>query len=302
MNRYIKNPLIEEFIKHKLIDGVPTEIVGVCRDNKEVNVLFDSKSKCYFLDKVDLELTNYTSRFDESYLKIGNEWKDENQIEDKQEIRDNERRKNLVFKYLFDRKDPSLIDLGAGSGSFIRLMQSEIPNLSAVEPNVGLRNLIKKTCSPVAIYENIQEIDKEFDVVTLFHVIEHLSDPFSFLSQIKRITKPQGFVLIETPSSQDALLHTYNCKSFRDHTFWTEHLVIYSPEVLGKLCSQYFSDFKIIPTQRYNLANHLYWLSNGKPGGHDYFKDHIGEELNDFYTDRLRKNDSFDTIVSLVKP
>jgi len=51
--------------------------------------------------------------------------------------------------------------------------------------------------------------------------------------------------------------------------FWSEHLILYTEQSLIKLLNVVgFHNIKIIYYQRYNIFNHLNWLSNGKPGGH----------------------------------
>ena len=45
-----------------------------------------------------------------------------------------------------------------------------------------------------------------FDVVTLFHVLEHISDPVTFINQCFNLVAPNGFLLIEVPNLADELL------------------------------------------------------------------------------------------------
>ena len=48
--------------------------------------------------------------------------------------------------------------------------------------------------------ENIDTEDASFDVVTIFHTIEHLPDPLAVLKELHRILKPGGMIFIETPN------------------------------------------------------------------------------------------------------
>jgi hypothetical protein len=51
--------------------------------------------------------------------------------------------------------------------------------------------------------------------------------------------------------------------------YWRQHLILFSTTTLEMLARQ--ASVKVIPThhyQRYPLSNHLYWLSDGQPGGH----------------------------------
>ena len=53
--------------------------------------------------------------------------------------------------------------------------------------------------------------------------------------------------------------------------------------------------------QRYPLANHLYWLSHNKPGGHQEWGMLTDYELDKAYGDKLAKLGIADTIIAVVK-
>lgn len=81
-------------------------------------------------------------------------------------------------------------------------------------------------------------------------------------------------IIIETPNIDDALIKKYYCKSFQDFTFWSNHVFLYSMNSLEKLledCGLSLVWKKYI--QRYPVSNHLYWLSQSLPGGHEKFNE-----------------------------
>ena len=53
--------------------------------------------------------------------------------------------------------------------------------------------------------------------------------------------------------------------------------------------------------QRYPLANHLYWLAAGLPGGHVKWSDISSKELNDAYEKELIKLGKTDTILAFIR-
>lgn len=301
MSRYKPNPLIKLFEKKNLISSNNLKKIGVCRDNLEVNVMKDLNSKIMLLDKIDMNLTDYVNRFDEKYLILGNEWKETKNVQDDIEVKDNGRRKNLILSNVEDSKKVSLLDVGAGSGDFLLDIQGKLGKVSAVEPNNGLQSLITKKLSHATVFKDMSKIREDFDVITAFHVIEHILDPIGFLSNLKKILKPNGFIIIETPHANEALLSIYQSKEYSDCTFWTEHVVIYTPNFLSNLCARYFKNISYIPTQRYNLANHLYWLSHGKPGGHFYFSHLVNQSLNADYAKALSQVCAEDTITFILR-
>ena len=52
--------------------------------------------------------------------------------------------------------------------------------------------------------------------------------------------------------------------------------------------------------QRYPLANHLYWLSKGKPGGHKQWNFINSESLNKQYEQQLAALGMTDTIIASI--
>jgi hypothetical protein len=113
----------------------------------------------------------------------------------------------------------------------------------------------------------------------------------------------KGRLIIEVPSAEDALLTLYSCPKFQDFTYWSQHLFLFNPESLRQLAIQAgFRVEAIQQVQRYPLSNHLFWLSQGKPGGHQTwnFLDNIA--LNEAYESSLGSIGKCDTLIAhLVK-
>ena len=143
---------------------------------------------------------------------------------------------------------------------------------------------------------------KNLDVITLFHVFEHLSDPLSVLREIKNRLKIGGKVIIEVPHARDFLFNTLDLDSFKEFTFWSEHLILHTKQSLKKfLEAAGFKRIKISGYQRYPLSNHLYWLRYGKPAGHKKWDFLNGKEIEKAYTDLLKKIDQTDTLIAVAE-
>ncbi len=133
-------------------------------------------------------------------------------------------------------------------------------------------------------------------------MIEHLADPISTLKELsKHLKSGSGKLLIEVPSSQDALLNLYNCSPFQKFTYWSCHLFLYDEYTLSKLAKKAGLKIEMIQQiQRYPISNHLYWLSKGKPGGHKrwFFLDTL--ELQMAYSNALASIGACDTIRAIL--
>jgi 2-polyprenyl-3-methyl-5-hydroxy-6-metoxy-1,4-benzoquinol methylase len=163
----------------------------------------------------------------------------------------------------------SILDFGSGSGEMISALTRHF-DVEGLEPEDQARkNCNKKGLCVHASTEEVKTMEKRFDLVTLFHVIEHFYKPDAELAGIYDLLKPGGLLLIETPNSQDALLTKYKSLPFGNFTYWTHHPMLHSNKSLASLVTR--NQFILISnsgTQRYGLENHLFWLTNNKPGGH----------------------------------
>jgi 2-polyprenyl-3-methyl-5-hydroxy-6-metoxy-1,4-benzoquinol methylase len=151
----------------------------------------------------------------------------------------------------------------------------------------------------IRTYNNIDKISqKTFDCIMLNHVLEHLHDPLQILKQIKLKMNEKTLLIIEVPHANDALIKYYNCSEFKKFTFWSEHLILHTEKSLINLLNKIgFTKINIKYEQRYNIFNHLYWLSNGKPGGHK--KTNIyNDELVISYNNFLKENKITDTLIA----
>ena len=190
-----------------------------------------------------------------------------------------------------------ILDIGCGEGLMVKKF-AEAFHAEGVEPDEGAREICIK--SGLRVHNDIKILEDNgefFDAISMFQVIEHIYKPFDFLQQLKRLLRPNGILLIETPNSMDALLTMYECSPFQNFTYWSHHPMLYSPTALAHLVSR--SGYKILENagvQRYSIENHVYWLSKGKPGGHEVWRDMFSSEANHEYAKCLIEKKVSDTL------
>jgi len=98
-----------------------------------------------------------------------------------------------------------LLDVGSGTGDFLAVAKKFNWKVFGVEPNKEARTLSEK--KGVSVCENLTDIQEfNFDVITLWHVLEHVRDIDSYVSIISRKLKPDGILIIAVPNykSKDA--------------------------------------------------------------------------------------------------
>jgi hypothetical protein len=147
-----------------------------------------------------------------------------------------------------------------------------------------------------------EEIRDEIRVVTLFHVLEHISEPKNFLqSTLSRLPAVEQ-VVIEVPCSEDPLLNVVFSEPFANHTYWSHHCHLHSMGSLKLLLSSTCRDVSIERIQRYSLANHLGWLTNGGPGGDTRFPWASNTEVDLRYRQSLIDLGCSDTLWATARP
>ncbi|GAA4280226.1 class I SAM-dependent methyltransferase [Gaetbulibacter aestuarii] len=123
---------------------------------------------------------------------------------------------NLISKYATSGKQ--LLDVGCGTGDFLKKAQNDQWTVFGIEPNEKARAIAnQKTGQAVFNSEQLFKFEKnKFDVITLWHVLEHLPDLENQLQQFHELLKPNGILIIAIP----------NYKSFdAEHyqTFWAAY-------------------------------------------------------------------------------
>ena len=192
----------------------------------------------------------------------------------------------------------SILDFGCGNGEMLEVLKSEFENIMGLEPDIGAKDsAVRKGFEVVNSIIELTTRNMKFDLITLFHVIEHIYEPTDLLEEIKSLLKPGGLLVIETPNSQDALIALYESDRFRNYTYWSHHPYLYSNKSLGMLVQS--TGFEIISNsgvQRYSIDNHMYWLSKGLPGGHEIWNTKFDEELKNAYNKNLVDRNMHDTL------
>jgi len=209
---------------------------------------------------------------------------------------DDERR----FKYLRRTiENKEVLDFGCGNGGFMLRAKEIVASIEGIEVERRLEGHFQK--HDLCVYKNIDEINKKYDIITAFHVIEHLQDPIELLKKLAEKLKNDGTIIIEVPNADDALLTLYKCKAFSEFTYWSCHLYLFNASTLKLLIEK--ANLKAIyikQIQRYPLSNHLYWLSCGKPGGHQKWGFLDSYELHAAYEKQLATIGKCDTLLASI--
>jgi len=137
----------------------------------------------------------------------------------------------------------SLLDIGAGTGDFLKSAQKKGWTISGIEPSEKAREIANE--KKISLNETIDEVKgQKFNVVTLWHVLEHLPNLGDYIQKIESLVVDGGTLIIAVPNfnSHDAI-HYQN--------FWAaydvpRHLWHFSQNSIRSIFS---SEMKLVKTK-----------------------------------------------------
>lgn len=106
---------------------------------------------------------------------------------------------------------------------------------------------------------------KRFTAIVALAVLEHVEDPLAFMRACRERLIGGGWLYMETPNINDALLSMYGLNSYANFWFREPHLTYWKPETIAALCNTSGFEARIHWYQRYALHNHINWILNGVP-------------------------------------
>ncbi|WP_296699528.1 class I SAM-dependent methyltransferase [Algoriphagus sp.] len=119
---------------------------------------------------------------------------------------------NLVRDYTVSKKiklitklkgKGKILDYGCGTGEFLQAAKSKGWKIKGVEPTAKARNQAN-TILENKVFENIDQIDekKKYDIISLFHVLEHIHSLRKTIKKILSHLKSDGYIIIAVPNPE----------------------------------------------------------------------------------------------------
>jgi len=108
-------------------------------------------------------------------------------------------------------EEKNLLDVGCGTGDFLKLAQENDWQVAGIEPNEKARQISnKKTNNSVFEIEQLLQFEKHsFNVITLWHVLEHLPNLEDHIAIFKNLLKENGTLIIAVPNFKSFDAHYY---------------------------------------------------------------------------------------------
>lgn len=147
------------------------------------------------------------------------------------------RRFTLAWKYNVvlqhsNTKPTTILDYGCGTGAFLRKCLDNKISAAGIEPSSEARTIAtRNTQAPV--YPDLSSVYDSYNVITLWHVLEHVPDLHETLEKLKTVLQQNGTMFIAVPN-----LQSHDAKKYREN--WAgydvpRHLWHFSRDTMKKI-------------------------------------------------------------------
>jgi len=174
---------------------------------QRVDMFINQKQEITTSKKERVKELSHNFILDEFYLAFENKFRGK-----REEIA---QRYESYLKYL-NPDIKTALDIGCGRGEWVGLLQKNSIQAQGIDLNAAMLN--DGLSHGIKNLQNINAFDffktcpdSSFDLVTAFHIIEHIpyEELFVFLQELRRISTPNAIILLETPNPANILVGAF---------------------------------------------------------------------------------------------
>jgi 2-polyprenyl-3-methyl-5-hydroxy-6-metoxy-1,4-benzoquinol methylase len=161
---------------------------------------------------------------------------------------------SFIERAAANRTGVDLLDVGCGSGTLLGLLKHRGFRPIGVDFSSEAARIAEKENGVSVIVGSLDQArfpDHSFDIVTLFHVMEHVTNPRRVLAEVSRILKPGGALVLQVPN-----IDSWQFKAFGVRWYGLDlprHVIDYSKEAMLKLLND--SGFVARRVKHFNLRD-----------------------------------------------
>ncbi len=147
-----------------------------------------------------------------------------------------------------------LLDIGCGGGGFVKMAREVGFDAFGLERSPEAAALAEQA-APGHIFtgteEALAERSEVFDALTLFHVLEHVPEPFRYLKRLRKLLRPSGMIFVQVPNRESLQARLFGARWYGLDC--PRHLYNFSMFSVLHLLGR--AGYRILSVQHYSLRD-----------------------------------------------
>ena len=124
------------------------------------------------------------------------------------------KKKTTLINSRIETNEKKILDIGCGTGDFINYLKEKGWVTAGIETDGGARKIATEK-NHQRVFENIEKLNGEkFDVITMWHVLEHVYDLNTFLKSIYTLLNEKGLLVVGVPNNA-----SYDAKFYKENWY-----------------------------------------------------------------------------------
>jgi 2-polyprenyl-3-methyl-5-hydroxy-6-metoxy-1,4-benzoquinol methylase len=170
-------------------------------------------------------------------------------------------RKFSQIDTILKKENPSILDVGCGSGTFLDVCKGNSWDVEGVDmSSIAVSNALLNY--QIKVHEgdfNLLNLTKKYDAITFWGVLEHLPEPIIAIKMAKKLLKKDGLIVFEVPSA-NCFLKEYLEKNSFSPTRYIEsgrHNIFFSKKVLEIIAHNFGLQIELIESNGLDIQTIL---------------------------------------------
>ncbi len=195
----------------------------------------------------------------------------------------------------------TVLDFGCGCGGFLEQAQGAFG--AVIGFDLSRRVVESHLAEGWRCINALDDVPADIDAILLFHVLEHVPEPWVLLANLCIRFRGAAHVVLEVPNTDEALNTIFDNAAYGVNHYNSEHLYYFTSMSLRRVVERAGLDVAVeTQLQRYSLANAFGWLMNDRGGGQDLWPLFNDPALNRAYETVLTAEGVADSLFFVCRP
>lgn len=168
-------------------------------------------------------------------------------------------KERIISKVINSKRIISILDIGCGEGNFLSQLDSNKFDKTGIE--INKEGYAATQMKGINVFnQDISKVNfagKKFDVISLWHVLEHIDEPKSLFKNIRKNLNDGGILIFQVPNT-GSLGFRYGKQDWF-HLDSPRHLMLYGIRSVKKLCELTGFEIMSIKNEFYDYPLDLFW-------------------------------------------